>query len=79
MIPCKNQRVTLFQCYFHINKGHDHIVLVDNGKTNDGHRKVTKDICLLDQRYMFLKKPKNPQNTPHPPISLWLWGLGFKS
>ena len=57
MIPCKNQRVTLFQCYFHINKGHDHIVLVDNGKTNDGHRKVTKDICLLDQRYMFLQSP----------------------
>ena len=35
----KNQSITLFRCYFRINKGHNHILLVD-----DGHGKVTEDI-----------------------------------
>ena len=32
--------MTLFQCYFHINKVNDHILLADNGKNDDDHRKA---------------------------------------
>ena len=28
----KNHSITMFQCYFRINKGHDNILLVDNEK-----------------------------------------------
>ena len=40
----ENQTITLFRCYFRINKGHNHILLVGDGTNDDGHRKVTKDI-----------------------------------
>ena len=37
MIPCvrgkKNLSITVFRCYFRINKGHDHILLVDDKKS----------------------------------------------
>ena len=33
----ENYSITIFQCYFRINKGHDHILLVD-------HKKVTEAI-----------------------------------
>ena len=28
----KNNSITMFRCYFRINKGHDHILLVDDKK-----------------------------------------------
>ena len=33
----ENQSITLFRCYFHINKGNNHILLVDDGKNDDGY------------------------------------------
>ena len=33
----ENHSITMFQCYFRVNKGHDHILLVDD-------KKVTKVI-----------------------------------
>ena len=29
--------------YFNINKGHDHILLLDNGKNEEKHGKITED------------------------------------
>ena len=40
----KNNRMTIFQRYLHINKGHSLILLVDNRKNDDDHKIVTKDI-----------------------------------
>lgn len=40
----KNQSMTIFQCYLHINEGHSLILLVDNQKNDDDHKKVTKNI-----------------------------------
>ena len=40
----KNKRMTIFQRYLHINKGHSLILLVDNRKNDDDHKIVTKDI-----------------------------------
>ena len=40
----ENQSITLFRCYFRINKGHNHILLVGDGTNDDGRRKVTEDI-----------------------------------
>ena len=28
----ENNSITMFRCYFRINKGHDHILLVDDKK-----------------------------------------------
>ena len=33
----ENQSITLFRSYFRINKGHIHILLVDDGKNDDSH------------------------------------------
>ena len=38
----ENRSITLYRCYFHINKECDHILLVDDRKNDDGHRKVTE-------------------------------------
>ena len=40
----ENHSLTLFRCYFRINKGHNHILLVDDGNNDDGNGKVTEDI-----------------------------------
>ena len=40
----ENQSITLLRYYFRINKGHNHILLVDDGRNGDGHEKVTEDI-----------------------------------
>ena len=40
----ENQSIKSFQCYFHIKKRHGHILLVDDGKNDDGNVKVTEDI-----------------------------------
>lgn len=39
-----NQSITFFRCYFHINKGHDHLLLVDDSKNDEDQGKVTGDI-----------------------------------
>ena len=39
----ENKSFTLLRCYFHINKGHDPILLVDDSKSRDGHGKITED------------------------------------
>ena len=31
----ENHSITVFQCYFRINKGHDHILLVDDKKVTE--------------------------------------------
>ena len=31
----ENHSITMFQCHFHINKGHDHILLVDDKKVTE--------------------------------------------
>ena len=31
----ENHSITMFQCCFHINKGHDHILLVDDKKVTE--------------------------------------------
>ena len=40
----ENQSSKLFRCYFHINKGHDYILLLDDVKNEDRQEKVTRDI-----------------------------------
>ena len=40
----ENQSITYFQCYFHINKEHDHILLVYDEKNDNDHVKVTEYI-----------------------------------
>ena len=40
----QNQSNLLFWCYFQINKDHNHILLVDNGKNDDVNGKFTEDI-----------------------------------
>ena len=40
----ENQSITLFRCYFRIKNGQDHILLVDDGKNDDGHGKVNEGI-----------------------------------
>ena len=40
----ENRRLKLFQCYLYINKGYDHNLFVDDGKSDDTHGKVTEDI-----------------------------------
>ena len=40
----ENQNITLLRCCFHINKGFDHILLLNDGKDDDGRRKGSKDI-----------------------------------
>ena len=37
----ENESTTLFRCYFCINKGHNHILLVDDARNDDGQGKVT--------------------------------------
>ena len=39
----ENQSITLFECYFYINKRRGQVLLVDDAK-NDVHGKVTEDI-----------------------------------
>ena len=39
----ENQSITLFPCYFRINKRHNHILLVDKDN-DDVHGKYTEDI-----------------------------------
>ena len=36
--------MTIFQRYFHINEGLNHIFLVNKGNNDDDHIKVTEDI-----------------------------------
>ena len=36
------QSITLLWCYFHNNKGHDHILPVSEDKDYDGHKTVSK-------------------------------------
>ena len=31
----ENHNITMFQCYFRVNKGHDHILLVDDKKVTE--------------------------------------------
>ena len=31
----ENHSITMFRCYFRINKGHDHILLVDDKKVTE--------------------------------------------
>ena len=31
----ENHSITVFRCYFRINKGHDHILLVDDKKVTE--------------------------------------------
>ena len=31
----KNHSITMFRCYFRINKGHDHILMVDDKKVTE--------------------------------------------
>ena len=33
----ENHSITIFRCYFRINKGHNHILLVDDKKSYRGH------------------------------------------
>ena len=42
----KNQSITMFRCYFRINKGHDHILLVDDKVTEA----TWKDILCYPKR-----------------------------
>ena len=50
----ENQTITLFRCYFLINKGHNHILLVDDDKNDDGHGKVTEVIQKDILQYLLL-------------------------
>ena len=43
----KNPSITIFRCYSRINKGHDHILLVDD-------KKVTEATCKI--LYVILKE-----------------------
>ena len=43
----ENHSITMFRCYFRINKGHDHILLVDD-------KKVTEATCKI--LYVILKE-----------------------
>ena len=40
----ENHSVTMFRCYFRINKGHDHILLVDDKKLPRLHEKIFYNI-----------------------------------
>lgn len=40
----KNKSITFFRCFLYINKGHDHLLLVDDGKNDDDHGGETKNI-----------------------------------
>ena len=39
----ENKSITLFRCYFRIDKRYNYILLVDAGKNDDGYGKVTED------------------------------------
>ena len=49
----ENLGIILFKCYFHINKGYNHILLVDDGKNDDGHGKVTEDVWKNILQYLL--------------------------
>ena len=40
----ENHNIILFRYNFDINKGDDHILLVDDSKNDDGHGKLSEDI-----------------------------------
>ena len=73
MIPCvrgkKNLSITVFRCYFRINKGHDHILLVDDKKKLS--RKLHLDpFCPQTSPQLFLlcHQMKTDEN-----ISWWVF------
>ena len=43
----KNNSITMFRCYFRINKGHDHIFLVDDKKVTEA---TLNDILCYPKR-----------------------------
>ena len=43
----ENHSITVFRCYFHINNGHDHILLVDDKKSAET---TWKDILCYPKR-----------------------------
>ena len=43
----KNHSITMFRCYFRINKGHDHIFLVDDKSNTEA---TLKDILCYPKR-----------------------------
>ena len=51
----ENQSIALSRCYFHINKGHDHILLVNDGKNDYGQGEVTEDIRKGILQYLLWK------------------------